>query len=740
MLNFLNYSRIYTLFICICAFTYDIDATAPMYKVVDLGLQESDRSEAIAVNDNGQVVGSYWMFGNKYYFKWTEEDGIRLLDLPETAVIRVLNNAGQITGNYKDSTNKDRGFIWDVSSGFRDLGTLGGGWTRVYDMNNLGQVVGESESENISFVDGAREQHAFIWQNDSMQDLGALSGDLGFLGDRSVATSINDHGQIIGLSNYPIAHKAKLQRSNERVVLWQNGVIEEIKNSVEPQYSTFSAFSINNQGLATYEDNRLGDFIVDVFTNNSTLISFPMHAPAEINDKGDIFLFHRHNYVFEKKAASWVISNGVIYSVIDFFNFYIRSSNSKQWLQNSLDGAYGFNNNNWIVGVAENIYGEKHAVLLLPIEQPELEPSEIPPKIDDEKNDLEDLKELQKILNKYVNNPEALTPFHWAIKIGDVRAVELMLNYGVDIDLQDGGYTPLHRAIEANQMETLALLVRYGAKVNAYDEEGYTPLHRAIVANQFEIVNFLIDHGADIQAIFRVGQAEFRCIDLARQSGNSDLSLLFIDKGILVLEEKFRLHLIEANLKKIDPIELAFQKFDLELVEYLFQTRERALVLKKPTFEFPGYEFTRSFSQGNYFVWTKPTPVKIKGGNGVYVDMLNRVDIDAIKILMKYDSKNIWQKYLVDWLSCSYHLGDLESIEFLYPLAKNVKINVVFHQREQRYLVDPFLSNFPIDREDPSHFYIPGLGRNIPPSLFEYRSDDNALIRKFKRQIQDYLL
>ena len=67
------------LFICLCVFTANVEAV-PAYKLVDLGLQESDQSEAVAINDNGQVVGSYWMFGNKYYFMWEENKGITLID------------------------------------------------------------------------------------------------------------------------------------------------------------------------------------------------------------------------------------------------------------------------------------------------------------------------------------------------------------------------------------------------------------------------------------------------------------------------------------------------------------------------------------------------------------------------------------------------------------------------------------------------------------------------------------
>ena len=97
-------------------------------------------------------------------------------------------------------------------------------------MNDHGQIVGESESKNCSLVDGQKEVHAFLWQCGCMTDLGALTGDLGFRGDRSKATGINNQGQIIGTANSLLAHKGKFLRTNHRGVVWQNGVIGEIDN------------------------------------------------------------------------------------------------------------------------------------------------------------------------------------------------------------------------------------------------------------------------------------------------------------------------------------------------------------------------------------------------------------------------------------------------------------------------------------------------------------------------------
>lgn len=358
---------------------------------------------------------------------------------------------------------------------------------------------------------------------------------------------------------------------------------------------------------------------------------------------------------------------------------------------------------------------------------------------------LSDQQAFQEILAKYGNNSEHITAFHSAIKQGDTHAVEVMMNHGVSVELQDGGYMPLHQAIQSHHLDTASLLIKYGANINARDQEGYAPLHRAIAANHLDSTSFLLQHGADAQAIVQKGIAEFRCLDLAREYGTPEMTLLFIDTNTMLFEEKVRQHLMEANIKKINPIELAFQKFDCKIAEYLLQARERDVFLKKPTFDFPGYDFRRPFGvhQGDHPIWQKPTPVKIKGGlTGTYIETLNRIDMEPIAILMKYDSKKLWHKLMPQWLSQSQHLGDLETFAFLYPLAQKANIPTAFPSGV-RYLIDPFLSDTPINRDNSSHFYNDhGLSRRqAPPAppLFEYRPDDSNRVRELKKQIHEMI-
>src|SRR5437763_226747 len=109
-----------------------------------------------------------------------------------------------------------------------DLGTLKLGSARVHDINSLGQVAGASGAPHGS---GTR---AFFWSRKTgMIDLAALPG-----GDYSVASAINDSGQVVGTSN---------SQNGIHAFLWTaaNGLQ---KLPALPGTNSTSAYAINGAG------------------------------------------------------------------------------------------------------------------------------------------------------------------------------------------------------------------------------------------------------------------------------------------------------------------------------------------------------------------------------------------------------------------------------------------------------------------------------------------------------------
>lgn len=112
------------------------------------------------------------------------------------------------------------------------LGTLGGQLSNLaYAINNHGQVVG------LSDLPGEVTAHAFMWENGIMSDLGTLPGDV-----FSAAFSINNKGQVAGEScdvNF-----------NCRAFLWQQGTMTDLNTLIPVDSSLYllSANDLNDRG------------------------------------------------------------------------------------------------------------------------------------------------------------------------------------------------------------------------------------------------------------------------------------------------------------------------------------------------------------------------------------------------------------------------------------------------------------------------------------------------------------
>src|ERR1700688_5273125 len=65
-----------------------------------LGTLETDQSEALCINDQGQVCGTYVFKGEKHFFLWSPEGGTSCLDLPKDVTPIKMNNRGQIIGHF----------------------------------------------------------------------------------------------------------------------------------------------------------------------------------------------------------------------------------------------------------------------------------------------------------------------------------------------------------------------------------------------------------------------------------------------------------------------------------------------------------------------------------------------------------------------------------------------------------------------------------------------------------------
>ena len=91
-------------------------------------------------------------------------------------------------------------------------------------------------------------------------------------------------------------------------------------------------------------------------------------------------------------------------------------------------------------------------------------------------------------------------PLHYATKKGNLELIKLLFSHGADVNktLGDEKLTPLGRAAEYGHLEVVKYLVAEGADVNKAKQGGFTPLLRAAYQDHLEVVEFLLKNGANI--------------------------------------------------------------------------------------------------------------------------------------------------------------------------------------------------------------------------------------------------
>ena len=161
-------------------------------------LSSGTHARLLAVNNSGQAVGvdsGNAVLGSLYYPRtppglWTDI-GALTRDYYSEAV--GINEAGQVIGSYGYGVSN--AFITNAgATELTDLGTLGGLGSSAYGINDIGQVVGWANTEN-----GA--QHAFVTgpNGEGMTDLNSLV----HLSEGVVLTTamgINNKGQVTVLA------------------------------------------------------------------------------------------------------------------------------------------------------------------------------------------------------------------------------------------------------------------------------------------------------------------------------------------------------------------------------------------------------------------------------------------------------------------------------------------------------------------------------------------------------------
>lgn len=91
------------------------------------------------------------------------------------------------------------------------------------------------------------------------------------------------------------------------------------------------------------------------------------------------------------------------------------------------------------------------------------------------------------------------TLLNYAVREQNMKAVQLLIERGADINLSSKGKTPLINAVIKNDMRMLHFLLNSGADMSATVNKGNTALILASKSGRIDCVRMLVEHGADVE-------------------------------------------------------------------------------------------------------------------------------------------------------------------------------------------------------------------------------------------------
>ncbi|MBV8585567.1 MAG: hypothetical protein JO308_04705, partial [Verrucomicrobia bacterium] len=257
-----------------------------------------------------------------------------------------INDRRQIIGYSQDSYGNLTAFLYTENDGIRSLGTLGG-TSEAFGLNSSGTAVGDCSTGNYQHV-------PTLFGNGNVQDLGLAGGTANDILQTGFA--INDSNTVVG--------RRELRNGTT------SGFLYSVKNNQVTDLGTLGgqnseALAINKQGEIV-GDSEAQDGITHAFFYSNQLqdLGFlPGYNQASyaraINDKSQI--------VGESDSSSakhaFLFSQGQLY---DLSSLAVNLSTAGF---QSLDVAYGINNNGVIVGYGTSNDGRTIGFIAYPQEE-----------------------------------------------------------------------------------------------------------------------------------------------------------------------------------------------------------------------------------------------------------------------------------------------------------------------------------------------------------------------------------
>lgn len=328
----------------LCILFYSL-LSGESYEVQDIGTLESKSSEAIDLNNKGEILGFYYTNDStkdKIYF-FREESG-RMYAIPSEPDINIdwkfLKDDGRIYGTARKAL-----YVWDKISKPKKVADLPNG--DVVCISNGGEVLLQNLSE---FCNGKKIYFSAIWKKGEKEEvitnLYGLGGNMGLAPKESYGLSFNDNGQVVGASHATDVFKNEMSTNHVRATLWKGQNSFDL-HKLLPKATYSYGIAINDNG-DIYIQSDAGNFLLKA---DQTLIELP--------------------YSFDKMNNKFAYTPQLFYNLDDktTTSIYavcqdeIKNPQSDWW---TVDRIIKMNNRGEIIAQATTMNKENHAMLIKP--------------------------------------------------------------------------------------------------------------------------------------------------------------------------------------------------------------------------------------------------------------------------------------------------------------------------------------------------------------------------------------
>lgn len=343
------------------------------YEILDIGTLQTQSSKAIALNNNGQILGWYNIDGTnegKHFFV-RDRDGT-FHEISEDIVVecetisgihiihldwRYLTDDGKAYGTLTFPDSNPVLFMWDNQNGIVELGMLPG--KEVMTINNAGQVLIKSV---VEYQKGRSIQHPAIWDNGQITKLNGLEGNTGILSEESYGYDMNNNGEVVGKSVVHLVNKNEIYKQTH-ATKWVNGKAIDLHKKV-PKTNDTHAVAINDSGeiLMSFSEKYGAKYLLRN-DGGITVLSYDLNM---LNSAGYVYNYN-YDYGMPVRGVGFIVKdrNGKDLCHDSSINIKLQKDSNSIWIKTTK--LISVNDNGEIIALGVTIYGEEHAMLLIPV-------------------------------------------------------------------------------------------------------------------------------------------------------------------------------------------------------------------------------------------------------------------------------------------------------------------------------------------------------------------------------------